>query len=546
MTATTHTALILSSQDTAKAVQTMLADLPEMVFMQAETTEEALALITRRSPAFIVMDLTLGELDARAVAAGLSRLGHTRIPPVLLITDTPGLPDLYDQVPPLLLDHVVTPLDPILVRAKLLFFSAFFRQRMAMEQSIQELEKVYERFMAQHQAVLAQTTGKKELLALTATFTRQVQPFLSRIQAGTYLLNQAPDLPVRLRQGVNRIRTAGDRIAAVIRQLNRSRNRGSDWPALFQDKTGQNRPGRILFATPFKEEFMIFEQTLTGRIKADLCQAETTDQAMTAVAAMRPDIIFINHQLGDGAGLHLLEKLVRLRTSAPVIYTVGRDHTDAGAAAVASGAHSFLIKEQTSGIDLADIIQHTLAETKMIHNVQSAMDRIDVISRRDQLTRLLNRAGFNQTLSAEMAKARRYQLPLSILLAGVDRFKNLKDTYGYKTGDNILTAGAALIQATVRDEDVVCRFAAEKFAVMLPNTGPTRARILAERIRKHMVEHPVQVGDRNIPVTISIGTASLEAQLPADSDPVTMPVLVHQALNALDRAIQKGGNQIQS
>jgi diguanylate cyclase (GGDEF)-like protein len=546
MTATTHTALILSSEDTAKAVQTMLADLPEMIFMQAETTEDALACIARRFPAFIVMDLTLSELDARAVAAGLSCPGHTWIPPVLLITDTPGLPALYDQVPPLLLDHVVKPFDPILVRAKLLFFSTFFRQRMAMEQSIQELEKVYERFMAQHQAVLSQTAGKKELLALTSTFIRQVQPFLSRIQAGTYLLTQAPDLPARLRQGVSRIRTAGERIATVIGQLSRFRNRETDWPALFQDKTGQNRPGRILFATPFKDEFMIFQQYLTGRIRADLFQAESTDQAMAAVAAMRPDIIFINHQLADGAGLHLLEKLVRLRTSTPVIYTVDGNHTDAGAAAVASGAHTFVIKEHTSGIDLADTIQHTLAQAKMIHNVQGVMDRIDVISRRDQLTRLLNRAGFNQTLSAEMAKARRYQLPLSILLAGVDQFKDLNDTYGYKTGDNILTACAARIQATVRDEDVVCRFAAEKFAVLLPNTGHTHARILAERIRKHVFEHPVQVGDRKIPVTISIGTASLDAQPPAEPDPVTMPALVHQALKALDRAIQKGGNQIQS
>jgi diguanylate cyclase (GGDEF)-like protein len=546
MTATTHTALILSSQDTAKAVQTMLADLPEMIFMQAETTEQALASINRRLPAFIVMDLTLGELDARAVAASLTRPGHSRIPPVLLITDTPGLPDLYAQVPPLLLDHVVKPLDSGLVRAKLLFFSAFFRQRMAMEQSIQELERVYDRFMAQHQAVLSQAAGKKELLALTSTFTRQIQPFLSRIQAGTYLLNQAPDLPARLRQGVSRIRTAGEQIATVIRQLSRSRNRETDWPALFEDKTGQNRPGRILFATPFKDEFMIFQQTLTGRIRADFYQAETTDQAMAEVAAMRPDIIFINQQLADGAGLHLLEKLVRLRTSTPVIYMVDGNHTDAGAAAVASGAHTFVIKEHISGIGLADIIQHTLAHAKMIHNVQGAMERIDVISRRDQLTRLLNRAGFNQTLSAEMGKARRYQVPLSILLAGVDHFRDLNDTYGYKTGDNILTACAARIQATVRDEDMVCRFAAEKFAVMLPSTGPNRARILAERIRQHVFEHAVQVGDRKIPVTISIGTASFEPQDPADSDPVTMPVLVQQALTALDRAIKKGGNQIQS
>ncbi|MFU8768401.1 MAG: diguanylate cyclase [Desulfotignum sp.] len=546
MTATTHKALVLAPLETLKIVQGGLEDLSEMIFIQAETTEQALAHITGQTPAFIIMDLSLPKLDTRAVTAALSRMRHTRIPPVLLITDTPGLPDLYHQVPPLLLDHVVTPIDPVLFRAKLLLFLALFRMRTAMAQSIQELEKVYDRFMVQHQAVMSQAASKKELLALTSTFTHQVQPFLSRIQASSYFLHQAPDLPVRLRQGVSQIRTAGDQIAKVARQLSRSQNRGTDWPALFQDKTGRNRTGRILFATPFNDEFMIFQHYLAGRIKADLFQAETTDQAMESVAAHRPDIIFINHQLTDGSGLHLLEKLMRLRTAAPVIYTVDSAHTDAGAAAVATGAHTFLIKEQTSGTDLADTLLRTLTQARMTHSVQGAMDRIDVISRRDQLTRLLNRSGFNQTLSVEMDRARRLLLPLSIMLAGVDQFKHLNEKYGHKTGNDILTACATRIQAMVRDEDVVCRFAADKFAVVLPDTEPTQAQILAERIRQHIFEHAVQVGTRMIPVTVSIGTASFEKQAHADAAPLTLPALVKQALKALDQAIRKGGNQIRS
>ncbi|MCF8114492.1 MAG: diguanylate cyclase, partial [Desulfotignum sp.] len=519
-------------------------DLSEIILIHAETTADAMVHIGNRPLAFIVMDLSLPDLDARAVAAGLSCMNHIRIPPVLLVTDSPRLPDLYDQVPPLLLDHVVKPLDPVLIRAKLLLFSTLFRHRIAMDQSIQELEKVYERFMEQHWAALSQTTGKKELMAVSSAFTNQIQPFLARIQASTYFLLQAPDLPRRLRQGVSQIRTAGGHIAKVIRQLNRSRNRGSDWPALFQDKTGRNRPGRILFATHFKDEFKIFQHYLDGRIKADLFQADTTEQAMASVAANRPDIIFINHKLADGSGLHLLEKLVRLSTRAPVIYTVDKNSTDSGAAAVATGAHTFLIKEQTSGMALADTIQRTLEQTKMTHNVQGAMDRVDLISRRDQLTRLLNRSWFNQTLSMEMSKARRYHLPLSIMLASVDQFKKFNEKYGYRTGNDILTACAARIQAAVRDEDVVCRFAAQKFAVVLPNTGANRARILAERIRQNIFDQPIQVGTRMIHLTLSIGTATFEKKTDSDSRSLSMPAMVQDALTALDRSIQQGGNQV--
>jgi diguanylate cyclase (GGDEF)-like protein len=182
----------------------------------------------------------------------------------------------------------------------------------------------------------------------------------------------------------------------------------------------------------------------------------------------------------------------------------------------------------------------------MTHKVQGAMNRIELISRRDQLTRLLNRSGFNQALALEMANARRYHLPLSIMVAAIDQFKELNDTYGHKTGDDILTACAARIKALVREEDVVCRFAADKFAIVLPNTGADRTRILAERLRLNIFEHRMQIGTRMLHLTVSIGTASFEKDRTPEESSLSLPGLVQQAMNALNRSIQQGGNQIQS
>ncbi len=555
MTATSHTALIIAPGDTAKAVKTALAETPELVIIQAETTADAMKHIFSRSLAFIVMDLSLPEIDPHALSDSLLRFAHAKIPPVLLVTDTPGLPDLYDKVPPLLLDHVAKPLEPVLIRAKLLLFMALFRHRIAVDQSIQELEKVYTRFMDQHQSSLSENTLKKDILALSSAFTNQIQPFLSKIQASTYFLQQAPDMPLRLRQGVTRIRTAGAHIAEVIRRLRRSQNREVGSQILFQDKTGQNRSGRILFATHFTDEFSIFEHYLAGRIKADLIQADTAEQALEYVASCRPDIIFINHQLADGSGLHLLDKLVRLRTRAPIIYTVDHRHTDAGAAAIATGASTFLVKEQTSAMDLVDTIQKTLTQARLTRKVQGARDRIDLISRRDQLTRLLNRSWFNQTLALEMSKARRYRLPLSILLVQVDQFLSFNEKHGYKSGDMILTACAAKIQAMVRDLDVVCRFGAEKFGIVLPDTQFTQAQILAERIRQNIGDNKISVGTHLIRLTLSIGMACFtgekqdtenRASAAPGAGSVSGPDLVHQALKALDIALHQGGNQIQA
>ncbi len=107
MTATTHLALVLGSRDTLQVVQDALEDLPELFFIQAETTAQALAHIGVRPLAFIVMEASQPGLDSRSIAAALTGLPHTRIPPLLLITDDSRRPDLYDQAPPLLIDHVV-------------------------------------------------------------------------------------------------------------------------------------------------------------------------------------------------------------------------------------------------------------------------------------------------------------------------------------------------------------------------------------------------------------------------------------------------------
>lgn len=85
-----------------------------------------------------------------------------------------------------------------------------------------------------------------------------------------------------------------------------------------------------------------------------------------------------------------------------------------------------------------------------------------------------------------------------------------------------------------------------EFAVVLPNTGANQARILAERIRLHIFEHRLQIGTRMIHFTVSIGTASFDGTGTPDTAVPTLPELVQQAIHALERSIQKGGNQIQS
>ena len=125
----------------------------------------------------------------------------------------------------------------------------------------------------------------------------------------------------------------------------------------------------------------------------------------------------------------------------------------------------------------------------LTREVKDARNRIVLISRRDYLTKLFNRACFEQEIESETLRAKRYETKLSILIVDFDKFKQINQTHGYDTGDVILTTSAALIQSMVRDSDVVCRYGGKEFGIILPNTGLNGAKILAQRIRKRIADH---------------------------------------------------------
>ena len=125
----------------------------------------------------------------------------------------------------------------------------------------------------------------------------------------------------------------------------------------------------------------------------------------------------------------------------------------------------------------------------------------------DPLTGIYNYRYFTETLDNEIVRAKRYGRNLSFLMIDVDQFKSYNDTFGHLEGDKLLKAVAKIIKQNVRESDVVCRYAGDEFAVILPETNLAQARITAERIRKKISEVPVQHS-----ITISIGIAECTPQ----------------------------------
>ncbi len=137
--------------------------------------------------------------------------------------------------------------------------------------------------------------------------------------------------------------------------------------------------------------------------------------------------------------------------------------------------------------DLIGIVEHITDITKRVQAEKALAEserRYKELSIIDELTQLFNKRYFNKQLALEVERARRYGHNLSMLLMDIDNFKHHNDTYGHADGDKVLAKLGMIISASVRTNDVPCRYGGEEFTVILPDTDGKNAVVVAERIRR--------------------------------------------------------------
>ncbi len=127
----------------------------------------------------------------------------------------------------------------------------------------------------------------------------------------------------------------------------------------------------------------------------------------------------------------------------------------------------------------------------------------------DPLTGVYNRTALHNVFQREWKLAKRQGLPLSILVLDVDRFKQVNDTYGHVTGDRVLVKIAACLKQAVRSSDMIFRYGGEEFVILLSNTYPEGAKLLAERLLRTIRSMDCSDIAPNFRITASIGVATL-------------------------------------
>ena len=134
----------------------------------------------------------------------------------------------------------------------------------------------------------------------------------------------------------------------------------------------------------------------------------------------------------------------------------------------------------------------------------------------DELTGLANRRSFLARLEAEVVRSRRSGSPLGIVLADLDDFKRVNDTYGHAAGDAALRSFAAIVHSSSRDVDLPVRLGGEEFAVLLPDTDLDGAAQLAERLREALESTAIDYEGAHISLTASFGVSCFPATANAE------------------------------
>lgn len=157
---------------------------------------------------------------------------------------------------------------------------------------------------------------------------------------------------------------------------------------------------------------------------------------------------------------------------------------------------------------------------------------------RDQMTKLWNRTAIIDILKRELARSRRQNTPLGVMVLRIDQLERIIDRFGSVTGETLLAETAQIIVSRIRPYDSAGRYTGEELIVVAPGCGPDQAERAAERLRRVIEDHPMDADGWKANVTLSIGVCGIDSQMAPEAD-----LVIRTAADALNRARKAGGNR---
>ena len=274
-------------------------------------------------------------------------------------------------------------------------------------------------------------------------------------------------------------------------------------------------------------------------------QADSADKAISLALekASTIDCVLVDMTLG----LDAWDILARLRQSAdtstiPVVMIMGHTPSDADTLKLLeAGVMDHVVKPLSTPL-LCAKVKVVSERSKLQRELKNKLRVAIEYSAHDALTGLYNRRYFERRLREESAHARRHKRPFALVIVDIDHFKLVNDTYGHEDGDRVLKHVAELIEGSLREDDIACRYGGEEFVLLLRATAGPAARVVANRLRASFQGKGIALGEKNEMrhITFSGGVAAADERNNFNCDNI-----VDRADKALYRAKRTGRNRVE-
>jgi diguanylate cyclase (GGDEF)-like protein len=182
------------------------------------------------------------------------------------------------------------------------------------------------------------------------------------------------------------------------------------------------------------------------------------------------------------------------------------------------------------------LVDLTLRTQQQAANLEQQNLKLKEQATTDALTGLSNRAKFDQFFREQFTAAAVAGRSLSLLMIDVDKFKSVNDKHGHPTGDEVLRQIGKLLRTAARAQDLAARYGGEEMSLVLPGTGKATAAAIAESIRRTVAAKPIKTESTALPITVSIGVATLEP-----GSPLKQPAHLLKAADLAVYAAKHGG-----
>lgn len=293
---------------------------------------------------------------------------------------------------------------------------------------------------------------------------------------------------------------------------------------------------RILIA----EDDLISRSILTAMLNKQGHEVVATVNGTEAWDVMQqvdaPKLVILDWMMPEMDGIEVCRRIRTLESDQPpylIILTANDDKADI-VTGLEAGADDYLTKPYDPGEFRARVdVGRRLIETQA--KLVEARSALVHAATHDPLTGILNRQAILDNLAKELSRAKRNDKTVGIGLCDLDHFKQINDRYGHPAGDEVLCGVTRIIQANLREYDLIGRYGGEEFLVITPEVGGFALQKAYERLRERVAESTIHTRVSDIPITMSIGVSS-------GTGANTIDALLDEADAALYRAKEEGRN----